>query len=968
LTSALLRSHVVLVLLVAAALVFDLLFLVAHSRLHGAVDAWLPGLAGLTWTNLLAVDAAVVWVCAWRLSPRLRHRVGQALGALEDEPRPRSGLSPRTLAGAGAFFAVYHLAVFAPSLFAPGAVFAGGDVLLYYLPSFDLPALWRADVFGGTPSCADPQAFHWYPPAALRAVPGGWETFSLWAHVVASTGAFALARRVAAGLVGPLAAGLVYGSSGFLMAHHGHTSIVHVAAWIPWLLVALHALSERSSPGRWVAVAASFALVLLAGHPQIAVYGLLLAGPWTLSLARRGAGGRTQVLLRAVCALTCGGLLAAIQLVPTAHLMKEFERSGAASLEFFASFALPLDHAFQLLFPYALDTEAGYVGAWNFPELCGYAGIVGLVPMLAAVGSCRDDQRARIWCLLAAAALINALGESTPFVHLAYRLPLLSWFRCLGRHLVELDLCVAILVALGVERLARVRVERHALAAGLLVLGALGLLVRAESWAPGVASWHRVWSGVTLAALGALVCVAWSRSPRPGPWAVAFLALAVVDLGTFARRTLVGLTSPADWLTCPDELEEVHADQAQRWGRYLALRGATGRRAEGIAEATRLWGLRSLGGYGPLMPRRMRVVHMSNEGTCPSTVLAPEHQGLDLLGVRFVGCAGRAARGAHGSLALWVPPGTRRLEVLSRLLSAEVVGETAGVLVLRRADHELGRVPWRPGRETSLWPGPITSERWVDELAWSGGSFPSRWPEAVIDLAPEMAADGLEVELRSSLRLGVLQVSRVTAVGERGRRTELLPGTCDIWTAPRFDPRRWRLASETPDVAVYENLRACPRAWLVGRSRAATEAQQQQAIQTGTLPGGERFDPRSTALVDVAASLVPADAGEEAASDVQVLRDEPGEAVLAVRTSRAGVLVLNEGHSAGWSCWVDGEERSPLLVDLALLGVQLEAGSHTVRFAFVPWSLVAGATLTGSSLGLCLWLLTVGRRRAARGA
>jgi hypothetical protein len=128
-------------------------------------------------------------------------------------------------------FVVY----FAPVLFSD-YLLAPGDGILYFLPNFYAPrVLWDASVWGGFPAAGDSQLMMWYPPALLFSLLSSWNAFLLSAYVLAASFTyayiFALTRSRLAAAIG----GIVYGMSGFFIAHLGHAALIHAAAWLPLL-------------------------------------------------------------------------------------------------------------------------------------------------------------------------------------------------------------------------------------------------------------------------------------------------------------------------------------------------------------------------------------------------------------------------------------------------------------------------------------------------------------------------------------------------------------------------------------------------------------------------------------------------------------------------------------------------------------------------------------------------------------
>ena len=84
---------------------------------------------------------------------------------------------------------------------------------------------------------ADPQVMTWYPPAFLLSfLPGSWNVFMIVAYVVGSSFMYGYVYTLTRSRFAALTSGLIFGLSGFMMAHLGHAVIVHVAAWIPLIL------------------------------------------------------------------------------------------------------------------------------------------------------------------------------------------------------------------------------------------------------------------------------------------------------------------------------------------------------------------------------------------------------------------------------------------------------------------------------------------------------------------------------------------------------------------------------------------------------------------------------------------------------------------------------------------------------------------------------------------------------------
>src|SRR5256884_8156881 len=173
--------------------------------------------------------------------------------------------------------------------------------------------LWNPYFGGGQPLAADPLAALFYPPThlvhflSLR----DYYLVLIMGHLVfAGLGMLLLASR-AVGLprFPALVAAVSYMATPRLISHlgAGHVTIVQTVAWYRWLALACWATVRE--PRRWGALLGiCLALTLLAGHPQMAYYGLLMtAGLGVWLLAKRWQLEGQRALLVSVAGLAAAG-------------------------------------------------------------------------------------------------------------------------------------------------------------------------------------------------------------------------------------------------------------------------------------------------------------------------------------------------------------------------------------------------------------------------------------------------------------------------------------------------------------------------------------------------------------------------------------------------------------------------------------------------------------------------------------
>lgn len=977
------------------------------------------------------------------------------------EPNARSATFIRSNAlhalAVVASYTAFATLFFSPVIFTDHLL-APGDGMIYFLPNFYAQHWpWDNSLWGGYPSVGDSQLMTWYPPAVLFRALGSWHAFVVSAYVLACSFAYGYAYTLTRSRLAATVAGTVYGMGGFIVAHAGHTALVHAAAWTPAVVWSLEMLRGRRGRARafWFAAGAlSVACSALAGHPQIFAYTLLLASVYALARAlRRGdarglqpSTARERLSYLALCALVVvlGTGLAAVQLVPTAELARHSPR---ASLSFrdFVSYSLPLRQLPMLLFPYLFGGSPhtiygrAYFGAWGSEdggwgagELSAYAGL--LPPMLAAVGFLKSRRRdlAWLWISVGAGALLLALGDKTPLAQLTYHLPVLNKFRVPARHLMEMSLAVAALAALGVKAIqdheaGRRLIARVAAASACVVLACLAAVVlltdainvwaaaelkRTGSGRATFAPWSNAATAVPVVVLlaGMAALVLWRARAGSRVRSALLVAVVALDLASFTwfYEWHYG-APPRAYLAAPAPAGQIRSELARTHTRLLPARGGEGRVAELPPNLSKLWGLPSASGYGPFVPARLaRLLAMPPHGSTDAW-RDPANRGPDLLAARYLllqrdggetftnenfpglrfaaqdfdavvgrGCDAQAPRSF--ALELPRPVAADTVAVVTQLACSVTVADDAQVarLTLTDVDGRTAALSINAGRDTSEWAHDCADVR-PHIRHRRAQVFSSRESEraggvrceAHDYLAPFQLPAGLKeitkIELNAADAPAALALKKLTLADSRSAASRpVFPADAATLDAARWRPvgeidatdagygRRAR-AEDVGASRVYENLRALPRAWLVGEVLAVSEAEAFAAVTTSRLPDGRAFDPRLHALVEE--SFAALDGGAQNASEAggaqgaAEIVELTGESLEVVTQSAApSFLVTSDLHYPGWEATVDGQPARVLQTDYVLRGVAVPAGRHRVRFEFRPRSLKLGAGLSLASL------------------
>ena len=338
-----------------------------------------------------------------------------------------------------------------------------------YLP------LWNPYLFGGMPLHGAAQAGLLFPlnwSYLVFSPPVATNVMMLATYMLAALGAYLYARRSGSLITGAIVTSLAWQWSSFLISHIGHTNILQTAAMLPWILWAVDGYGMRSRQGkqgrRAVLLALLVAVQCFTGHQQTFTFSLMVAAAYAVVMARRSPEQKTSYY-RSLIFVAAGILLAAVQIVPTFELLRNSPRASI-SYSYFTAFSLPPRFVLTLLAPYlmgggdGLIFRAPYVGPTFYGEYAAYVGVTGVMLALVAL-LIRPDRLTKFWAIVAAVALLLALGSYAPFglYKLIYFVPVLNLFRVPARHLMEVDFALAVLAGRGVSALITARTDPRAM-------------------------------------------------------------------------------------------------------------------------------------------------------------------------------------------------------------------------------------------------------------------------------------------------------------------------------------------------------------------------------------------------------------------------------------------------------------------------------------------------------------------------
>jgi len=152
---------------------------------------------------------------------------------------------------------------------------------------------------------------------------------------------------------------------------------------------------------------------------------------------------------------------------------------------------------------------------------------------------------------------------------------------------------------------------------------------------------------------------------------------------------------------------------------------------------------------------------------------------------------------------------------------------------------------------------------------------------------------------------------------------------------PENPQARWKRVADVGPVAIFENTRVLPRAWLVTGERVVSAEQALTIIRSGRMPDRSSWDPLEEVLVERPAGVFLPDE-KELRGRVDFVRHEPNRLELSAEAAVPSVLVLAENYYPGWQAQLDGRPVKTMRVNYNQRGVAVPPGKHTIVFSYQP--------------------------------
>lgn len=515
---------------------------------------------------------------------------------------------------------------------------------------------WSDLYLGGWPSYADANSMPLYPVKyVFPATQLGFSLFVVSAFFIYSLGNGVLAAFITGSRPAAVFAAVTSPSIGFFVAHFGHTSMVHAAAYLPWMILSGLMISSRNDQKFFGMVLLSIAVAFsfLAGHPQVSIYGLFGCGLLMLLTAFRNPSWILDIS-KWCLAVGLGLALAAAFLLPGYGFVKETMRASIDA-QLLGQFSLRLYEIGLNVFPYVAG-GGWWAGAFqpyiadspasSWAENISYVGVSLSFIVLIGWKSILSNTVTRNLAALGVVSILLSMAPAITWIaQVLVHVPVLSMFRAWARWQLISSLVLTQLAAFVIHTKLKASAldvgKRHYLASGLFLICSAFLIDFCRS-CDRVINISNILSGASGYQLLFLMAIA------------VFLAVNVRNLGKLklfvlfililgvAGTELYFLSRQAAWFNARTPVADVLSDEVRgqvrelqgsgRGGRLLTLSGWQSRHLD--PDSVKAIGLPSVNWYGPLLNKRTaELLGTTSGGWTRPDVLSSKNQILDIYGV-----------------------------------------------------------------------------------------------------------------------------------------------------------------------------------------------------------------------------------------------------------------------------------------------------------------------------------------------
>lgn len=289
--------------------------------------------------------------------------------------------------------------------------------------------LWNPYNFSGAPLLENFQSAIFYPFNLLYLIfpqVYAWSLLVVLQPLLAGFFTFLFARKIGISKFGSLLSAVTYGFSSFMTVWLEYNTIGHVILWLPLILLCIENLLSKIEV-KWILIFLFSAVSsLLAGHPQIFVYGYLFVLVYgiyrNLSLRHHG-----KILLFWFGLFVLPLLLGAIQIIPGIELIRESARAPHDYNFLIHKILIQPWQFIMMVIPDFFGNPATR-NYWLEDTYIGKVTYIGIIPLIFVLFSFKHLNRSMILFFAVAGIIVLLLASVNPATIFLYKfnLPFIS--------------------------------------------------------------------------------------------------------------------------------------------------------------------------------------------------------------------------------------------------------------------------------------------------------------------------------------------------------------------------------------------------------------------------------------------------------------------------------------------------------------------------------------------------------------
>lgn len=330
--------------------------------------------------------------------------------------------------------------------------------------------LWDATSFSGAPLLANIQSGALYPLNILFFVfpfSIAWTILIISQPLLAGIFLYLFLRHKRLDPITSSVGTVCFAFSGFSISWLTWGTIVSTILWLPLSLLAFEKIHESSEKTPWrllfiFSIVSSF----FAGHIQIFVYSMLVFGAYAVGMVRKMNMQKPYLMH-----IVIPGIILAITSPVWVRLISYLpDTSRIAGSSWTAEgFFIPLRHLVQFIVPDYFGNPAtlNYWGTWNYGEMVGYIGVIGL--FLALIGI---SVKSGFWVGVVCLALLFAVDSPIARLPFILHIPGISSLQP-TRLLAIADFGLSILAAYGMATLMAGAKKKQIIIPGIILLAVI---------------------------------------------------------------------------------------------------------------------------------------------------------------------------------------------------------------------------------------------------------------------------------------------------------------------------------------------------------------------------------------------------------------------------------------------------------------------------------------------------------------